>query len=249
MLERFYASLGFVPIARKDDILIPHASVAKRVPAVLMRYTVPYLPRLSSDDLPPEFLARSRALEEAYLRSADPIVQSGFSGGPERWRAERSPILEGIEGDGDLLDVGCANGYLLRCLVDWGSERDLRLTPYGIDLGPRLIEEAKRRHPGFKDHFQVANALDWQPARRFRWVYSLWDIVPEVLLDRYARGLLDRMVEPGGRLILGAYGSRSERMPPFPIAEYLRNHGYAVAGQAMGGDPPLTAFAWVDHSR
>jgi len=63
--------------------------------------------------LPPEFLARVRALEDAYLASDDPIEQSGFHSGPIRWRAEREPILDAVEGDGSFLDVGWANGYLL----------------------------------------------------------------------------------------------------------------------------------------
>ncbi len=71
--------------------------------------------------LPRDFVRRIESLEEAYLRSDDPIRQSGFGGGAERWRAERGPILEAVEGDGDLLDIGCANGYLLECLVAWGG--------------------------------------------------------------------------------------------------------------------------------
>lgn len=38
-----------------------------------------------------EFAAQARALESAYLRSEDPMVQSGFSGGRQRWVSERSP--------------------------------------------------------------------------------------------------------------------------------------------------------------
>ncbi len=92
-------------------------------------------------DLPPDFRARARSLEAAYLESDDPIRQSGFGGGPERWRAERQPILDAVEGDGDLLDIGCANGYLLECLVAWGAERGLALTP----LRPRHRAATHRR--------------------------------------------------------------------------------------------------------
>jgi hypothetical protein len=67
--------------------------------------------------LPEAFLRDLKALELAYLKSDDPIEQSSFGGGKERWRAEREPILEAIAASGDLLDVGCANGYLLECLV------------------------------------------------------------------------------------------------------------------------------------
>jgi SAM-dependent methyltransferase len=196
--------------------------------------------------LPRDFLTAVRALEDAYLQSDDPIRRSGFGGGAERWRAEREPILDAIDGDGDLLDIGCANGYLLRCLVDWGLERGLRLTPHGIDIGPRLIELARAMHPENAANFHVANAWDWRPARRFRYVYTLYDNVPETLLAPYLRRLLDRVVEPGGRLIVGAYGSRSRGTPPFAIAEFLAEEGYRLAGHTTVGDPTIVAFAWLD---
>ena len=88
---------------------------------------------MTDESLPDSFLAEIRALEDAYLRTDDPIRRSGFGGGSERWRAERSPILEAVTGDGDLLDIGCAVGYLAECLVEWGAERGVRLTPHGID--------------------------------------------------------------------------------------------------------------------
>ncbi len=154
-------------------------------------------------------------------------------------------MLEGVDADGDLLDVGCANGYLLECLVHWGRERGRVLTPHGIDLGPRLIGLAKARHPGLAANFHAADIHDWHPPRRYRFVYSIVHVVPESLLVPYARGLLDRVVAPGGRLILGAYGSRSASLPPFDVAGHLASHGVVVAGHAVGGDPPLTAFAWV----
>jgi SAM-dependent methyltransferase len=196
--------------------------------------------------LPQEFLSQVAALEPAYLSTEDPIRQSGFGGGPERWRAERGVILEAVTDDGDLLDIGCANGYLAECLVAWAGERGVHLTPHGIDLGPRLIAEAQRRLPEFAANFHVANGWDWRPGRRFRYVYTLSDCVPPEMLCEYVERLLDRLVEPGGRLIVGSYGSRSRATPALPIAETLALYGYAVAGRTMGGDPPLTAFAWID---
>lgn len=195
--------------------------------------------------LPADFLAQAQALEEAYLQSDDPIRQSGFGGGAERWRAERSPILEAMDRDGGLLDIGCANGYLAECLAEWAGERGVRLTPHGIDVGPRLVAEAKRRLPAFADNFHVANGWDWQPGRRFGYVYTLSDCVPPEMLAEYVERLLDRLVEPGGRLIVGSYGSRSRATPPLPIGDVLASFGHAIAGRASGGEPPITAFAWV----
>jgi len=195
--------------------------------------------------LPADFLSQAEALEDAYLQSLDPIRQSGFGGGAERWRAERSPILEAVVDDGDLLDIGCANGYLAECLVEWATERSIHLTPHGIDIGPKLIAEAKRRLPAFAGNFHVANGWDWQPGRRFRYVYTLSDSVPPEMLAEYVERLLDRLVEPGGRLIVGSYGSRSRSTPPLPIGEILASYGHVVAGRSWGGDAPITAFAWV----
>jgi hypothetical protein len=200
-----------------------------------------------SSDLPSTFLAEVASLEDAYLSHDDPIRQSGFGGGAERWRVERGPILKAVTGDGDLLDIGCANGYLAECLVGWAGERGTRPTPHGIDLGMRSIAEAQRCLPQFAANFHVANDWDWRPGRRFRYVYSLSDCVPPEMLGEYAGRLLDRLVEPDGRLIVGSYGSRSRATPAPPIAAMLASYGYAVAGQTTGGQPPVTAFAWIDR--
>ncbi len=196
--------------------------------------------------LPQDFLSHIRSLEESYCASDDPIRQSGFAGGYVRWRAERSPVLEGIDTDGDLLDVGCANGYLLECLIDWARQRGLKQTPHGLDIGPRLIALARQRLPQFNDNFHVGNAWDWQPPRKYDFVYSVWDCVPEMLLKPYCERITARLLVPGGRLIVGMYGSRSRNIPPIPLGYHLRSLGFEVAGETTGGDPPVTAFAWTN---
>ncbi len=195
--------------------------------------------------LPEPFLQRLRELEESYLTSDDPIEQSGFSGGPERWRREREPILDAVDGDGDFLDVGCANGYLLECLVRWAQERGHSITPYGVDIGARLVELARQRMPRFASHFFVANVWEWEPPRPLGYVYTLIDCVPESMAQPYVERLLERAVEPGGRLIVGDYGSQSRGIPPRPVAEILGSFGMAVAGSSAGGERPTTRFAWV----
>jgi len=199
------------------------------------------------DVLPQSFLNELKALECSYLAEKDPIRQSGFGGGPRRWRAEREPILEAIEADEDLLDVGCANGYLLQCLMAWGQERGLEITPHGLDQGPGLIELARQRFPGFASNFHVGNAWDWRPPRRYRYVYTLVDCVPGEYLPEYVRRVLHRMVAPGGRLILGAYGSRSRNTTPLDVGGFLKSLGYTAAGSATGGQPSVTSFAWVNR--
>ena len=202
--------------------------------------------RILNRTLPPGFLRHIEGLEEAYLEHNDPIRQSGFSGGAERWRAERGPILDAMESDGDLLDVGCANGFLLKCLREWGTERGLTLTPHGLDIGSRLIELAKERLPEYADNFHVGNAWAWKPERKYRCVYMLYDCLP---LDYLAEGvsrLLGQVVAREGRLILGAYGSKSDSIPPFEIGDFLEAEGFEVVGRSEGGEGPITKFAWLD---
>lgn len=196
--------------------------------------------------LPHSFLRHIEGLEEAYLEHNDPIRQSGFSGGAVRWRAERGPILDAIESDGDLLDIGCANGYLLKCLVKWGGQRGLKLTPHGLDQGSRLIRLAKERLPEYSENFHVGNAWDWQPNRKYRYVYMLYDCLPLDYLAEGVRRLSKEVVAPQGRLIIGAYGSKSDAIPPFDIGDFLESEGFAVVGRAEGGIGPITNFAWMD---
>jgi hypothetical protein len=197
------------------------------------------------DPLPEAFLDSLRELERAYLAQDDPIRRSGFSGGAERWRAEREPILEAVGGDGSFIDIGCANGYLLECLVQWASRRGLTLTPHGLDIGPKLVAEARRRLPLHAANIHAGNAWDWSPPRRYRYVYMIYDCVPESHLGRMVARLVGEFADSGGTVILGAYGSRSDATPPFDIAGFLRAEGFAVAGTAYGGDPMVTAFAWI----
>jgi len=196
--------------------------------------------------LPADFLNILRSLEQSYLSELDPIRQSGFGGGSARWRAEREPILEAVESGGDFLDVGCANGYLLECLMRWGRERAINITPFGLDIGTGLIALARKRFPEYKGNFYIGNAWDWIPPRKFRYVYSLFDCVPENFLEEYIYRLYDRFVAPGGRLILGAYGSKSRRTPPYDIAEFIKFMELQISGKAVVGNPPVALFVWLN---
>jgi hypothetical protein len=198
--------------------------------------------------LPSAFVNRLRELGEIYLRSDDPLKQSGFTGGSERWRCEREPILGAIADGGDFIDTCCANGYLLECLQAWGKERGQQIAPFGIDQSLRLIDIAKRRMPKYADHFQSANAWDWRPPRRYRYVYTLWDCVPEDYLSEFVRRLIESFVAPGGRLIIGAYGSLSRKEKPFDVETFLSSAGYRVSGSASSGDPAVARFAWIDRA-
>ncbi len=197
--------------------------------------------------LPVDFLNLLKSLEQSYLSEKDPIRQSGFGGGGARWQTEREPILEAVESGGDFLDVGCANGYLLECLIRWGRKRGIKITPFGLDMGAGLIDLARKRMPEYKDNFYIGNAWDWIPPRKFRYVYSLFDCVPKGFLEEYIYRLLDLFVAPGGRLILGAYGSKSRRTPPYDIVEFIKSMELQISGKAIVGNPPVALFVWLNR--
>ena len=189
-------------------------------------------------------MAEMTALEATYLQSDDPVIQSGFHGGRERWERERSPLSEAFDQDGDFLDVGCANGLLAADVVAWAAGRGYRIVPYGVDLGEALIGLARDRLPDHAANFVVADAWTWRPSRRWTFVYSLLDLSPVELRCEYVWRLYG-WVAPGGRLIVGSYGSRIRNEAPEPLAELLGQCGLDVVGCSEGGEGPVTRFAWV----
>lgn len=195
--------------------------------------------------LPDSFLTDLQQLQEAYLSHTDPIKQSGFFGGETRWRTEREIILQAVEADGDFLDIGCANGYLLQCLVEWAQERGITLNPFGVDQGAGLITLTRGRFPECENHFWTANAWDWTPLRKFDYVYTLADNVPESFTTDFLHRLLERCVTPGGLLIVGAYGSYSRNEPASNVADMLTDAGLPVIGEVTYGNLPITHIAWT----
>ena len=91
----------------------------------------------------------------------------------------------------------------------------------------------------------MANAWEWLPPRQFRYVYSLYDGVPEELLPAYVRRLVTRYVEAGGTLIMGAYGSYSKQEAARDIATDIAAAGFRVAGSSSRGALPVARVAWI----
>ncbi|MFQ5968564.1 MAG: class I SAM-dependent methyltransferase [Acidimicrobiia bacterium] len=194
-----------------------------------------------------EFMSEAESLEAAYLASDDPVVQSGFHGGRERWVTERSPLVEGFNRDGEFLDVGCANGLLASDVVYWAMSKGYEIVPYGIDLGAGLVALARERLKEHAENFSVADAWTWRPGRQWTFVYSLLDLSPTDLWCEWLRRLYG-WVEPGGHLIVASYGSRSRGQLPVDVNEVLSGCGFEVAGSSSGGQGPVTRFGWVSKT-
>jgi SAM-dependent methyltransferase len=175
---------------------------------------------------------------EVYLAGENPRAQSGFGGDAARWEAARRPIALAIDRDGTFLDVGCANGHFLECLVQWTP---YRIEPYGLDLVPELAALARTRLPQWADRIFVGNALTWRPPRRFDFVGTALEYVPDDLRRTLVARLLGEVVAPGGRLIVCGYGSPRSRVVAHPASRILGALGfepelaYGVAAPEGGG--------------
>jgi hypothetical protein len=198
-------------------------------------------------------------IERAYLAAETPYGQSGVSGDAARWERNRRPICNAIDHDGDLLDVGFANGLLMETLPSWAAEDGHRIEPYGLDYPAPIATLARRRLPNWADRIWIGNAVDWVPPRRFDYVRTELDYVPPDRAAGLFARLLDDFLVPGGRLIVCSYGSShpgAHRVEP--IEDYLRRWGHAVAGEieaAADGDGPdaprssipTVRVVWVDR--
>lgn len=142
-------------------------------------------------------------VEPAYLAATTEQMGSGHSGRREEWEQSRGLVMEAIDGPGTFLDVGCVNGLLMASVRQWARDRGLAVEPYGVEISPRLADLARQRYPQWRDRIWAANADGWRPPRRFRFVRTGLEYVPAPRREGYVRHLLEHVVEPGGRLIVG----------------------------------------------
>jgi SAM-dependent methyltransferase len=147
----------------------------------------------------------------AYLAAETPWAQSGKSGDAASWQRARSLIAVAMR-PGTFLDVGCASGYLMECMVAWCAAAGMVCEPYGLDIAPELAELARRRLPRWSERIFVGNALEWQPPRRFDVVRTGLEYVPVRRRRELVARLLGDVVTDGRtadrrRVQRGARGS------------------------------------------
>jgi SAM-dependent methyltransferase len=97
-------------------------------------------------------------------------------------------VAERLQGNGDVIDLGCGNGALLLRLCAQNDE----IVPYGIDRKPELIERARRLHPRFSTNFTVGDIFDgeWDHNRHYALALLMLGRLLEVDSER-ARRLLN----------------------------------------------------------
>jgi SAM-dependent methyltransferase len=181
-----------------------------------------------------------------YLAADTPWAQSGKSGDVTSWERSRSFLADAAI-PGRFLDVGCASGYLMECMVGWCAAASTSCEPYGLDISPELADLARSRLPHWRERIFVGNAIDWHPPHRFDWVRTGLEYVPPRRQRDLVAHLLSDVVVDGGRLVIGVY---NEERDSRATEQQLSSWGFRVSGTAerLHPDPRLAYRAlWINR--
>ncbi|MHB8104834.1 MAG: class I SAM-dependent methyltransferase [Dehalococcoidales bacterium] len=180
------------------------------------------------------FSSLQKELYDTYLQYDEPWKQSGFSGPEERWVACRKPIADCIDKSGSFLDIGCANGYLLECILKWTAERNINIIPYGLDLSEKLSELARQRLSEYQQNIYTGNGWLWHNPIRFDYVRTEIVYVPEELRRKYINRIIDTYLADEGVLLLAEYRSSKDSITTPWINEMLEKWGLPITKQVSG---------------
>ena len=184
------------------------------------------------------------------------IEEANSGGGYERWKQVRQFIAKAIHKDGTFLDIGCANGFLMKCLLHWSQ---YRLIPYGVDNRKEVIEKAKLLLPRYAENFQcfdgdhLEKLHDAGMPLRYDFVYrNYWK--RDVDTSEKVRAIVTKLwenVKDDGRMILGLYwgsnhpkGSMEERKSHESFVQFIELIKTG-AGESRGEACAESGFHWI----
>ena len=125
----------------------------------------------------------------------------------------------------------------------WASERNLTVTPYGIDLSEKLVDMAKERLPEYAKNLYTANGWDWNNPVRFDFVRTELVYVPGELQQQYLDRILNCYLVEGGKLLVAEYGLSSSPPGTSFLDNLLKAWGYNIIDRKSG------YYEGKEHSR
>ncbi|WP_241548468.1 class I SAM-dependent methyltransferase [Gordonia alkanivorans] len=162
------------------------------------------------------------------------------------WESSRRFLSELIPRSGTLLDYGCANGFLLRCLQEWCPHT---IVPYGIDIDAGRIHEARRMFADVPENFCLVSPDDIVREggfpREFDLVYwAVGDNVDfsEAANQRWLRTIYE-LTAPGGRFVMGFYQSAEANQAKLAVLSAL---GMTFAEVVQNPSSSDELAAWID---
>ncbi|KAM3090878.1 class I SAM-dependent methyltransferase [Phormidesmis sp. 146-12] len=186
-------------------------------------------------DLQDWFAKVKKTLETAYAVAPTAWQQSGKSGTFEDWIRLRIVNIAPVKRSGTYLDIGCANGYLLECLVAWAKLKGVEITPHGLDYSAKLVDLARQRLQS-SGNIYMGNAWNWTPPQCFDYVRTELDYVPRNYRKPFVERLLAEFVAQSGRLIISQYRSRRDDLTQGWVDQELEGYGFRVVETHSGYD-------------
>ncbi|MEI8073050.1 MAG: class I SAM-dependent methyltransferase [Candidatus Saccharibacteria bacterium] len=176
----------------------------------------------------------------------------------EEWEQKRRFIADTINGDGSILDIGCAGGLLLRSLQEWTS---YKLDPYGVDIVEDYITAAKKLYPDLVNHFAVLDArkLDniFQVGLPTSYDYVYWNFLQaEFANDPNLYKIIENILNLATKRVIFGFYARNN--PEATQAEYLAErekvqgwldkfkNNWPVSGSKFNPTKFNQAIAWID---
>ncbi|PSL55733.1 methyltransferase family protein [Saccharothrix carnea] len=194
----------------------------------------------------PDWLTDTKVSYDTVADSYSDITREAFA---------KTPLLRGVlalfaeaarEVGGPVADIGCGPGLITAHL------RGLGLDAFGVDLSPRMVEIARRDHPGVRFDVGSMTDLDLEDGS-VGGVLAFYSVihVPDAEVPRVFAHF-HRVLRPGGVVMLGfhvgdrvrlkteGYGGHPmslhvHRRPVERVAGWLRDAGFSVEAQVLLG--------------
>ena len=140
----------------------------------------------------------TRGIRESYDRLADEYARriAGELRHKPFDRALLDRFAAEVAGRGDVCDLGCGPGHVARYLRDAGA------AVFGVDLSPRMVDEARRLNPdiSFREGDMLALDLPSGSLAGIAAFYAIVNLPHDVLPAVF--GQMARVLRPGGLLLL-----------------------------------------------